>query len=92
MLAPKLALAPYRPNPQTNDRLIRDPRIRAALVVLHERPRLRTSQLAAIVKVGAERLRHLFKEEVGVSISQYSMRLRLALACELLNRNEHSLK
>jgi AraC-like DNA-binding protein len=49
---------------------------------------LRIETIAAALKISASRLRHLFKEATGISISRYLKLVRLRRACELLSTGQ----
>jgi AraC family transcriptional regulator, arabinose operon regulatory protein len=64
-----------------------DPRVRQAIDLLSEdlsRP-LDFKALAASVNLSPSRLRHLFKDETGLTPAQYLKRLRIEGARELLD-------
>jgi transcriptional regulator GlxA family with amidase domain len=69
-----------------------DPRVATVIRALGEQPRLRTHELATLVGLGKERLRQLFRKEVGVSIGDFAMEVRLQAACVLLRTTNRSLK
>jgi AraC-like DNA-binding protein len=71
---------------------VRDRRISEILVHLHQRPHLRPADLAPIVGLGPSRLRHLFKEEVGLNIGRYAKHLQLQRAADLLATTHRSVK
>jgi|SRR5436309_927771 len=57
-----------------------DVRVRHALALLHRESGLRASALAVAVNLSTSRLQHLFKTQVGLSIDDYSLDLRLQRA------------
>lgn len=71
-----------------------DHRIVKALAVIEgeQRRGLSLAALAMAVNLSASRLRHLFKEEVGVTPTQYYRSLRLKHARELLKSSCASVK
>src|SRR5436309_666434 len=69
-----------------------DSRIKCVLRALHERPWQRTTALARTVRLSPDRLRHLFLKEVGVSISAYSLEVRLQRARRLLRNTNQTIK
>jgi two-component system response regulator YesN len=64
--------------------LAMDPRLDRVLHELEEQPTRRTRELAAIVELHPSHLQHLFTKHFGMSISSYSMELRLQHARRLL--------
>jgi len=74
--------------------LLMDSRVRQAINLLSEDLSLDldVKALAASVNLSPSRLRHLFKEETGLTPAQYLKRLRLERAKELLDRSFLRLK
>lgn len=70
----------------------RDPRVKHVVKLLHSHPFLRTRELAKMVGLAASYLQHLFTREVGVSITIYSLEIRLRRAWRLLTTTSLSLK
>jgi len=70
----------------------RDPRVKQVAHLLHSHPFLRTRELAEMVGLAASYLQHLFTREVGVSITAYSLEIRLKRAWHLLTTTSLSLK
>ena len=71
-----------------------DPRVRQAINLLSEdlSSNFDCKALAASVNLSQSRLRHLFKDETGLTPAQYLKRLRLERARELLDRSFLRLK
>lgn len=66
-----------------------DPRVTFALEYLGAKPDHRVSirELSSAVSLSPSRLEHLFGEQVGISISRYSLWIRLHKALELITLN-----
>lgn len=69
-----------------------DRRIVHVLRAINAQPRLRARRLAAIVELGPSHLERLFKRQMGVTISEYSLELRLLRAQTLLRTTYPSIK
>jgi len=69
-----------------------DPRVKHVVFLLQTQPCLRTRELADIVGIAASYLQHLFTREVGVSITAYSLEIRLLQAWRLITSTSLSLK
>lgn len=69
-----------------------DPRVNTALTALRALPGLRPRALAKLVGLSPCRLKHLFKQEVGLSTMECAMELRLEAARERLVGTAHSIK
>ncbi len=71
-----------------------DPRVRQAIALLSEdlSRDFDFKALAASVNLSSSRLRHLFRDETGLTPTQYLKRLRLERARELLERSFLRLK
>jgi AraC family transcriptional regulator len=61
-----------------------DSRIQRAIDALNQKPGLRTAELARAIGISSPHLTRLFKQQVGVSIRQYAMQIRLHSARILL--------
>lgn len=81
--------------PPTSQSLIRDPRISAAIEYvdahpLHDIPTVRL--LAQRFNISESYLRHIFKNDVGLSFGQYVRRLRFRRARHLLSSSSMTVK
>jgi AraC-like DNA-binding protein len=70
----------------------KDLRIHHVLQTLSVQPAFRTAKLAVIVGLSTSYLREVFKRELGLSIDQYRMEMRLQRACDLLTGTFLSVK
>src|SRR5215813_4523901 len=63
-----------------------DPRIRRVLVALHNKylSPLSPEQIASSLNLSQSRLAHLFRQQVGTSLTRYVRRLRLVEARKLI--------
>ena len=73
-------------------RKVSDRRIVHVLHVLNVEPWLGPKHLAATVELSPSHLRHLFKQQMGTSITAFARELRLQLAGQLLRTTFRSLK
>ena len=55
------------------------------VLLLYANPRLRLRQLANIVELSPSRLRHLFKEQTGMSVGKFAREIALQRAKALLH-------
>lgn len=71
-----------------------DYRVQKVIVLMRDNPSkpLTLGKLAQAVEMSASRLRHLFKEEVGSTPTQYLKDLRLQIAKELLETSSLRIK
>lgn len=71
-----------------------DPRVRFVLIALKDgRDRELTSrELAQLVNLSESRLRHLFRQDMGMSIARYQRMVRISSAKELLESTLLSIK
>lgn len=71
-----------------------DPRVRLVLVAMKENLKHERSlaELARLTNLSESRLRHLFREEMGISLARYKRALRIAKAKELLETTMLSIK
>jgi AraC family transcriptional regulator of arabinose operon len=69
-----------------------DHRVTTVVALIHERPAITIAELATSVNLSTSRLRHLFRVEVGVSISTCLRRQRLLCAERLLTTTFLSIK
>jgi transcriptional regulator GlxA family with amidase domain len=69
-----------------------DPRIWRALELLRETRTVRVGQIASSINLSESRFRHLFKQELGVSPTQYFKSVRLGQARELLTSSFLTIK
>jgi len=71
-----------------------DRRVQVVLMLLEESPKQQweLSDIAQIVNLSPGRLAHLFKSEVGVSIQQYLIQIRLTKAKQQLESTFLSIK
>lgn len=76
---------------QVSPATIKDPRIRQILHLLENGER-RFCDVASSLNMSSSRLRHLFKEELGVSPGEYLRLLRLQRAKELLETSSLRVK
>lgn len=76
---------------QTADRIL-DRRIRAVLALVHSRHGCSVRELAREVNLSSDHLQRLFKQEIGVPISDYQAEQRLQKAAQLLTSSDMSIK
>jgi len=69
-----------------------DPRIRLALELFNETRTVRVGQIASSLNLSESRFRHLFKQELGISPTQYLKIVRLGQARELLTSSFLTIK
>src|SRR5437016_12240270 len=65
---------------------IHDARIACAIEALHAEPRLNAKELASMLHLSTSRLQHLFKDDMGMTVSAYARNVRLLRASQLLER------
>ena len=70
----------------------RDVRIEAAIDALDANPQYVAADLAALVHLSPSRFEHLFKEQMGVPLSEYASQIRLQSAACLLASSEEPVK
>ena len=70
----------------------RDVRIVAVIDALEENPQYVTVDLAALVHLSSSRFEHLFKEQMGVPLSEYVSQIRLQRAACMLASSEEPVK
>ncbi|HJU54907.1 MAG TPA: helix-turn-helix transcriptional regulator [Pyrinomonadaceae bacterium] len=71
-----------------------DPRVRLVIALMEDDPRssLSLAGMGRAVNLSASRLRHMFKEEVGMTPTQYMQRLRKERARQMLGTTFMSVK
>ena len=69
-----------------------DHRIVRAINALHVQPTLSVRDLASMLGVSTSRFQHLFKTQMGTSVTLYSREVRLQRALELLDATWLSIK
>lgn len=71
-----------------------DPRVRLVIVAMKDNPsrELTSRDLAQLVNLSESRLRHLFRQALGMSIARYQRTLRISWAKELLENTLLSIK
>src|SRR5438552_333462 len=74
------------------DTKVRDRRILHAIHVLQRQPNLNAHALGRMVQLSVSHLQHLFKKELGMTVSAYTRELCLDEACGLLKTTHLSIK
>src|SRR5579862_9213305 len=69
-----------------------DARLCRVLIALQKCPTRRTKELAAMVSLHPAYLRYLFRKKLGMTVTAYSIGLRLRYARELLVESKKSIK
>jgi len=71
---------------------LHDGRVVRAIQVLQSDPGLNLRDLAPMFQLSPSRLRHLFKIQMGMSVTAYAREVRLHRACELLETTHLTVK
>ena len=66
--------------------------VKVVMRELKRNPRLRTAQLASIVRLNPDYLARVFKKQVGMALSSYTKGMQLHRACKLLRTTCRSIK
>jgi len=71
---------------------VRDQRIVHAIHMLQGQPNINAQELARLVQLSTSHFQHVFKKQVGMTVSAYIGELRLDEACGLLQSTHLSIK
>ena len=71
---------------------VHDRRIIQVIQALRRQPDQSAKNLGRLVALSASRLQHVFKKQMGMTITTYTRELRLCQACELLETSQLSIK
>ena len=75
-----------------NGKTFVDRRVLRVLKELEGNPACEVKSLAGLIDLSTSRLEHLFKQQIGITVSMYRFHLRLRLATNLLETSETSIK